>query len=182
VLNSKSYEDAAKGTVLILADIYKNMKSNPYYEFNPDDNTVFGNVPIRYAIAREYNKGSLREDDIAYLKAGQSDYSDKVFDNMDVYLNNPKLPPVFLDEINVTPKKGKGGEAQGDYLAEGDEIVEHYSPVGVYSGGYLQQLSNNFSKIKGNKHSAPSGGVEMSGGDYIYSDQISLPENFDLSI
>lgn len=76
----------------------------------------------------------------------------------------------------------KGGYPKGSYLAEEGEIIEHNKPAMVHKSGGLKRISSNTSRITGDSHNDPSGGVEMSGGDFIYSDAIELPESFDLSI
>jgi hypothetical protein len=84
-----------------------------------------------------------------------------------------------------TRVKAYGGPTQGqhpqsEYIAEKDEMVYHPNdkPVTLGNGG-LNQVAEDFSKITGDKHSAPSGGVQMAGGNegYIYSDQIAVPKD-----
>ena len=65
-----------------------------------------------------------------------------------------------------------GGNSQ--YEAEGGEIVIGGMPE-VYNGGNLKQNSENAFKIEGNSHE--NGGVDMSGGDYIFSDRIYLDDD-----
>jgi hypothetical protein len=84
-----------------------------------------------------------------------------------------------------TNRYADGGHTQGQhpasqYIAEKDEMVYHPNdkPLTLANGG-LNQVANNYSKITGDKHSAPSGGVEMAGGKdgYIYSDQLKVPKD-----
>lgn len=84
-----------------------------------------------------------------------------------------------------TNRYADGGYTQGQhpasqYIAEKDEMVYHPNdkPLTLANGG-LNQVANNYSKITGDKHSAPSGGVEMAGGKdgYIYSDQLKVPKD-----
>ena len=78
-------------------------------------------------------------------------------------------------------KFGEGGpldlspnEGNSQYEAEGGEIVIGGMPE-VYNGGNLKQNSENAFKIEGNSHE--NGGVDMSGGDYIFSDRIYLDDD-----
>lgn len=74
-----------------------------------------------------------------------------------------------------------GGAVTPTYEAEGGEVIEHpQSPVAVAAGGGLVPITQDMSAIVGRKHE--QGGVPMTGGEFIYSDQIFLPDNFDLKI
>jgi hypothetical protein len=76
-------------------------------------------------------------------------------------------------------KRANGGAThpQAQYKAEAEEIVYHPNdrPVTLANGG-LNQVSNDYSKITGDKHTAPNGGVDMAGGKdgYIFSDQLKV--------
>jgi hypothetical protein len=79
-------------------------------------------------------------------------------------------------------KKADGGmtHPQAEYEVEKDEIMYHPNdkPVSLANGG-LNQVAEDFSKVTGNKHSAPEGGPQMKGGEggYVYSDQLKVPKD-----
>lgn len=91
----------------------------------------------------------------------------------------------YRNNGGYTNRYADGGATQGQhpasqYIAEKDEMVYHPNdkPLTLANGG-LNQVANNYSKITGDKHNAPSGGVEMAGGadGYIYSDQLKVPKD-----
>ena len=82
------------------------------------------------------------------------------------------INPILLEYGNRKKKAYLDG---GDvYEAEGDETIIHTSnkPV-VKNGGFLKKESPILSSIKGDKHY--EGGVDMKGGDFIFSDKIKVP-------
>jgi hypothetical protein len=75
---------------------------------------------------------------------------------------------------------GLGGTTIPDYIAEGEEVVD-FGPGNVPQAGKfgtLSRLSSNTAKINGDSHDDPSGGVEMTGGDRVFSDRLPLPSGF----
>ena len=76
---------------------------------------------------------------------------------------------------NRQQKKAYGGNVGGSYLAEGGETIEH-DPFALPEtfNGNLGRLSSDMSEIQGPSHDSKAGGVLMSGGDRIFSDQIAL--------
>lgn len=100
-----------------------------------------------------------------------------------------QYPTEGVEGVNFFGKEyGKGGNmyskrkrlpayAMGgrpDYMAEGGEAIE-YDPMDqpqVYGNGEVDPLSSSMGSIEGDDHSDPSGGVPMSGGERIYSDQL----------
>lgn len=71
----------------------------------------------------------------------------------------------------------KGGMLPGQYVAEGEEIVEHNPwDIPVAHNANTQQLSLTGTKLKGQKHSGPDGGIHASGGERVYSDQIKISD------
>lgn len=72
----------------------------------------------------------------------------------------------------------KGGKIPGDYYAEKGEVIMHKldNMPTTDENGSLQKLSTNYSKIKGDSHEADSGGVGMSGGEKIYSDELEVSD------
>jgi hypothetical protein len=71
---------------------------------------------------------------------------------------------------------------QAEYLAEDGEVIQH-DPNAVPATdqfGKLTKLASDTSLIKGAKHSDPSQGVGMTGGERIFSDNPSLkiPKDF----
>jgi hypothetical protein len=80
----------------------------------------------------------------------------------------------------VTQERAYGGSAAPDYIAEGEEVVD-FRPGNVPQAGKfgtLSRLSSNTAKINGDSHDDPSGGVEMTGGDRVFSDRLPLPSGF----
>ena len=78
-------------------------------------------------------------------------------------------------------KKAYGGMAQPDYLAEGGEMIQH-APGDLprtNQNGAVTPITQTIARITGDKHSAPSGGVGMTGEKpaRIYSDQLHVPED-----
>jgi len=76
--------------------------------------------------------------------------------------------------------KAMGGLVNPDYIAEGEEVVD-FGPGNVPQAGKfgtLSRLSSNTAKINGDSHDDPSGGVEMTGGDRVFSDRLPLPSGF----
>tara|TARA_R100001463_G_scaffold73183_1_gene127052 strand:+ start:1765 stop:2934 length:1170 start_codon:yes stop_codon:yes gene_type:complete len=74
-----------------------------------------------------------------------------------------------------------GGMAQPDYLAEGGEMIQH-APGDLprtNQNGAVTPITQTIARITGDKHSAPSGGVGMTGEKpaRIYSDQLHVPED-----
>jgi hypothetical protein len=80
----------------------------------------------------------------------------------------------------VTQKRAYGGSAIPDYIAEGGEVVDFNQGNVPQAGnfGKLSRLSSNMTKINGDSHDAPSGGVEMAGGERVYTDRIIVPQGF----
>lgn len=61
------------------------------------------------------------------------------------------------------------------YEAENSEVVSGKQPK-VYGKGSIQKLAEGMFKIKGNTHE--NGGVKASGGQYVYSDRLTLDDSF----
>ena len=80
----------------------------------------------------------------------------------------------------VTQERAYGGSAIPDYIAEGGEVVDFNQGNVPQAGnfGKLSRLSSNMTKINGDSHDAPSGGVEMAGGERVYTDRIIVPQGF----
>jgi hypothetical protein len=74
---------------------------------------------------------------------------------------------------------GKIPASNIQYQAEGGEVIEHnpFRLPGTDSHGEVNQLASDISKIEGDKHSAPSGGVGMEGGERIFSDQLYVEDS-----
>ena len=80
-----------------------------------------------------------------------------------------------VDGMNVPGFYAKGGNVGSSYLAEGGETIEH-DPFALpeTSNGNLNRMASDMSEIQGPSHDSKAGGVLMSGGDRIFSDQIAL--------
>jgi len=97
--------------------------------------------------------------------------------------NYRQVMTTFPSQGVATPSLyAKGGSLiPPAYIAEGEEVVEH-SPMDVLmtdANGETNRLSSNMTKLEGDKHSAPSGGigVNQSGGGFVFSDQIVVPQD-----
>jgi hypothetical protein len=91
---------------------------------------------------------------------------------------NPSKPtpssPEDLGKERKSPQLAYGGNPYPmDYEAEGNEVIQHNSETPMMGNGSLNRLNSNTSTINGPSHNA--GGVDMSGGDRIYSDKIKVP-------
>jgi hypothetical protein len=99
------------------------------------------------------------------------EYTDKVND----FINNS------YSDYGI-PQRAYGGHTNDpDYLAEGGEMVQHAPgdrPL-TNENGNVTPVTATISRITGDKHSAPSGGVGMKGQKpaRIYSDQLHVPED-----
>jgi hypothetical protein len=87
-----------------------------------------------------------------------------------------KLPKYPRPAYNVG---GKIPNSNIEYQAEGGEVIEHnpFSLPGTDQHGEVNPIASNISKIQGDKHSAPSGGVGMEGGERIFSDQLYVDDS-----
>ena len=76
---------------------------------------------------------------------------------------------------------GKGGTSAPQYMAEGGEMIQHQANdvPKTDNNGNLNRMTATEAEIKGDKHSAKSGGVGMSDnkGARIYSDQLTVDKN-----
>jgi len=89
---------------------------------------------------------------------------------------NWKLPKYPRPVYNAG---GKIPNSNIEYQAEGGEVIEHnpFSLPGTDQHGEVNPIASNISKIQGDKHSAPSGGVGMEGGERIFSDQLYVDDS-----
>ena len=69
-----------------------------------------------------------------------------------------------------------GGPIQPQYMAEGGETLVHNQEQPAAFTGALNQISSNMSEIQGPSHASPQGGVEMSGGDFIFSKRMKASD------
>ena len=79
------------------------------------------------------------------------------------------------EDLYSKPRKAYGGPT---YEAEGQEVVD-YANGGypfVYGQGSITNQTSNSGKINGPSHA--QGGVDMSGGEYIYSDRQGPSKDF----
>ncbi len=67
-----------------------------------------------------------------------------------------------------------GGSVIPSYIAEGEEVIQHSSDIPFTFNGSLDRLSSDTSVIHGPRHNSKAGGVEMTGGDRIYSDRMEV--------
>ena len=73
-------------------------------------------------------------------------------------------------ELPNTQKYSDGGNI-ADFEAEGGEVIEHIDDIPTpISGGKLSYLNKKAKKITGKTHE--NGGVQMKGGERIYSDRL----------
>ena len=86
---------------------------------------------------------------------------------------NPRPP--MSDIVNSYRYGGYAMGGYPQYEAEGGEVIEGGNPQ-TFSGGYISPNSSNAGMINGRSHN--QGGVKMSGGERIYSDQIYLDQDF----
>jgi hypothetical protein len=80
-----------------------------------------------------------------------------------------------VEQRRISGSFAYGGYTGEMYEAEGGEVIEGGNPQ-VAQGGYVSPNSANAGMIEGNSHS--NGGVKMSGGERIFSDQIYLDDDF----
>jgi hypothetical protein len=132
-----NYDAVTKGTFANLANKYKQLKSDPKFEFNPENNTVFGNVPIGYALARAWQNPSLSKLKET-LQSDDSDYSKAVYKNMSELEGN--VFPVNLPEVIVAPNKQKNGGWLSKY--EDGGIIEDDRGQWEYPGEITKINSN----------------------------------------
>lgn len=76
--------------------------------------------------------------------------------------------------INTNKTMALGGNINKQYEAEGGEVVVGKNLPKVFSGGKLIPRTSNVAKLSGNKHS--QGGMDMSGGDFIFSDKLKASD------
>jgi hypothetical protein len=78
--------------------------------------------------------------------------------------------------VKKLSKMGRGGSVQvaPKYVAEGEEVVDFSSGSVPTAGrfGNLNRLSSTTAKIEGDSHDDASGGVEMNGGERVFSDRL----------
>ena len=73
------------------------------------------------------------------------------------------------------PKYFEGGLLKPQYEAEDQEVVDGGIPQ-AFNGGEVKQNSSTAGKIEGNTHE--QGGVELSGGERVFSDRLYVDSNF----
>jgi hypothetical protein len=73
---------------------------------------------------------------------------------------------------NPTQIAAMGGNVKPQYEAEGKEVVQGGNPQ-TFSGGTIQQQASDMFKIDGQSHN--QGGVDMAGGERIFSDRLKIP-------
>jgi hypothetical protein len=95
-------------------------------------------------------------------------------------MKNVALPAAGVTGAAAAQERAYGGSAIPDYIAEGGEVVDFNQGNVPQAGnfGKLSRLSSNMTKINGDSHDAPSGGVEMAGGERVYTDRIIVPQGF----
>lgn len=93
--------------------------------------------------------------------------------------NNTLVLPKGLKAANL-PRFSMGGSPVPDYIAEGGEVVDFVADNVPQAGrfGNLQRLSSGTAKIEGDSHDDPSGGVEMTGGERVFSDRLYASNSF----
>jgi hypothetical protein len=101
-----NYDAVTKATFAPLAENYKNLKTNPKFGYNPENNTVLGNVPIGLALAKSWQNPSLKNVKKS-LQEGDSNYANSVYRNMAELEGNTF--PLTLPEVVVKAKKKKNG-------------------------------------------------------------------------
>lgn len=114
-----NYDDVVKATFANLSENYKNLKNNPENKFNPATNTVFGNVPIGYALAKSWQNPGLKNVKES-LVTNDSSYAKAAYKNMAELEGN--VFPVELPEVVVKPNTLKDGGWGGPSMQEGGYI------------------------------------------------------------
>lgn len=104
----EDYNHVTRATFGVLADNLRRMKSNPKFQFDPATNTVLGNVPIGYALAKSWNHPHMNAKTRKSLKDEDSDYAKKVYENMSDLETGTFRGK--LSEVVVTPEKKTGGQ------------------------------------------------------------------------
>ena len=118
------------------------------------------------------------------IKRADGSYSQRgLWDNIRANKGSGKEPTAEMlkQERKIKAEsKAMGGTVLPDYIAEGGEVVDFNQGNVPQAGnfGKLSRLSSNMTKINGDSHDAPSGGVEMAGGERVYTDRIIVPQGF----
>jgi len=148
VILPTDYDSVSKATFALLAENYRNLKTNPKFKYDSETNTVLGNVPIGVALAKTWQNPSLKNVEET-LQTGNSDYANSVYKNMSELEGN--MFPIELEEVVVQGKKKKNGgwlDNYNDSKASAPEgmIGDGFSNVGRnYSpawGGQFQMGGN----------------------------------------
>ena len=99
---------------------------------------------------------------------------------VDAAVETGALKPAFSGPVKAAAwlmDFGMGGSTVPQYMAEGGEMIQHQSNdvPKTDNNGNLNRMTATEAEIKGDKHSAKSGGVGMSDnkGARIYSDQLT---------
>jgi hypothetical protein len=108
VFPKTNYNAVTSATFANLAENYKALKTDPRYEYNPETNTVFGNVPIGVALAKSWQNPSLNNMKET-LQRNDSDYAKNAYKNM-AELEAQTFPTTLKEVVVSARKKAKGGQ------------------------------------------------------------------------
>jgi hypothetical protein len=156
-----NYDAVSKATFAALAENYRNLKTNPKFKYNSENNTVLGNVPIGLALAKSWQNPSLKNVEET-LQKGDSDYANSAYKNMSEL--EGKMFPVTLPEVVVKGKKKEDGGWLSKYKDGGtmQEYQENYNDSSVSMGPGFVGMGNN---TKGRNYSPAWGGQFAMGGN-----------------
>jgi hypothetical protein len=154
-----------------------------HYKVSPESNILDSDSYSRF-MGEAKGKGMSIKDRAEYLKSLGYDGIKKWYDSSEIQFLDPSK--------SLTPKKTKrispddpnvhafGGSVLPDYIAEGGEVVDFNQGNVPQPGnfGKLNRLSSSSVKIEGDSHDDPSGGVEMTGGERVFSDRLYASSSF----
>ena len=133
------YNDEVNAVASKLANDYQRIKKNPEkYQYNPENNTVYGNIPVGHALLAAYNLGpsALSSPEKIKNKQGYIDNAYKHIMNL-----NPELMGT-LPEVTVTAKKTKKSMKQGGQLTKLDQLTNFTNYNTKQPGGWLDKYQD----------------------------------------
>lgn len=163
VILPTDYDAVSKATFALLAENYRNLKTNPKFKYNSETNTVLGNVPIGVALAKSWQNPSLKNVEET-LQAADSDYANSVYKNMSELEGN--MFPVELKEVVIEGKKKENGGWLNKY-ADGGTMQEHQENYNNSQASAPEgMVGDGFSNVGRNYSPAWGGQFQMGGNVY----------------
>jgi hypothetical protein len=133
------YNDEVNAVASKLANDYQKIKKNPKkYQYNPETNTVYGDIPVGHALLAAYNLGPSALSNPKKIKDKQN-YINNAYKHI-MNLNTELMGT--LPEVTVTAKKTKKGMEQGGQLTKLDQLTNFTNYNTKQPGGWLDKYQD----------------------------------------